>query len=343
MRSLFDKKDKWKNFGGNINIYADLKKSDISKLAAEKDIHSIQFYEFKTPNKNTWETLNSFFKKYPKIGLTIFWYDETNWDFLELIPSVKDLSLKSYLTKDFSPITKYVDLEQLHLGETKSIAVDVSFINEFQNLKVLSIDGMKKGVHTAEHLKKLWSLNLRGVKLKNLDFISNLENLRLLKLMFGSYEDLSSLNKLTKLEYLGISRTRKIDNYEFLSGLKNLKYLHFEGMSRMEKVPDLSGLSSLKKIQIENLSKLIDILTVSEVKTLEEFFLSFPENFKASQRDLLIKQAIDISLELPNLRMSSVLHWEGYKKLNELIKKGVKKSSVSESLWNQNYQGGWTL
>ena len=341
--SIFNKKEKWKNFGGNINIYADLKKSDIPKLANENNIHSIQFYEFKTPNNDTWETLNSFYKENPKIGLTIFWYEETNWDFLKLIPSVKDLKLKSYLTKDFAAITKYVDLEHLHLGETKSVAVDVSFIKEFQNLKVLSIDGMKKGIHFAEHLKKLWSINLRGVKLKNLDFISSLENLRLLKLMFGSYEDLNTLYKLSKLEYLGISRTRKIDNYEFLRGLKNLEFLHFEGMSRIEKIPDLSGLKGLKKIQIENLSKLKDISSITEVKTLEEFFLSFPENFKASQRDLLIKQAIDISLKLPNLRMSSVLHLEGYEKLNDLIKNGVEKTSVLKSMWKQNHEGGWTL
>jgi len=58
---IFNKKKKWGNFNGNINIYEDLKSSDIPKLIQEKDIHSLQFFEFKTPNKKTWEVLNSFF------------------------------------------------------------------------------------------------------------------------------------------------------------------------------------------------------------------------------------------------------------------------------------------
>lgn len=336
-------KEKWGNFSGNINIYADLEATDIPKLAAEKVIHSIQFYKFHNPNKKTWETLDHFFKEYPNIGLSILWYDEQDWSFLKLIPSVKKLSLSSFLTTEFSSIADYVDLEQLMIGETKSAAVDVSFISDFNSLKVLSIDGMKKGLESIENLKELWSLNLRGVKLKTLDFTSELKDLRLLKLMFGSYEDLSSLSNLTNLEYLGISRTRKIPNYNFLKKLKQLEFLHFEGLSQMVKLPDFSGQQKLKKIQVENLSRLEDITSIKELTELKEFLLYFPENFKAALRQALLNQAFDLMMDMKGLESTNLFGWYKNGKILEMEKKGVKPWNYGLTKYRQNSEGGWTL
>jgi len=72
---IFSKKEKWKNYSGNINIYSDLKKSDIPKIIAEDNIHSLQLYQFLNPKKQTWETLNEFYKQYPDIRLRVLWYD----------------------------------------------------------------------------------------------------------------------------------------------------------------------------------------------------------------------------------------------------------------------------
>jgi len=51
---IFNKKEKWGNFSGNINIYDNLKHSDIPKLIAEENIHSLQFFQFTDPKKKTW-------------------------------------------------------------------------------------------------------------------------------------------------------------------------------------------------------------------------------------------------------------------------------------------------
>ena len=71
---IFDKKKKWGNFDGNINIYENLKPSDVSKLAAEENIHSLQFFQFIDPKKKTWDVLNEFYQQYPNIGLRLVWY-----------------------------------------------------------------------------------------------------------------------------------------------------------------------------------------------------------------------------------------------------------------------------
>lgn len=339
----FKKEDKWENFSGNINIYQDLVESDIEILIQEKNIHSLQFYSFKNPSEKTWQTLNKFYENYPEIGLTIFWYDTVDFAFLNKIPNVRKFGVDSYLTKEFKPIEILSQLTKLHLGETKSIAVNIDFIRIFKNLETLNIDGMKKGIENIKYLTQISSLNLRGVKLKNVNWISSLEKLRLLKLMFGSYQSLESLSELKNLEYLGISRVRQIENYDFLNGLINLKFLHFEGLASMDTLPSFQGLKNLKKIQIQNLSKIENIKEIESLKNLEELLFLFPENIKASDKNLLLDKLYEIALKLPNLKMTNILFWKEHKKYKALIDKGVKVYEHSKSNYKQNSEGGWVL
>lgn len=335
--------EKWENFSGNINIYEDLIELDIEKLIKERNIHSLQFYTFKNPSEKTWETLNNFYSKYPEIGLTIFWYDVVDFGFLDKLLNLKNFGINSYLTKDFNPIIKLNQLKKFHIGETKSVAIDVSFIKNFMYLEILNIDGMKKGIENIKYLTNLTSLNLRGVKLKNLEWIVSNQKLKLLKLMFGSYQTLQSLAQLKNLEYLGISRVRQIENYDFLKELKNLKFLHFEGLATMETLPSFQGLNNLRKLKIENLSRLKNIEEIGNLEKLEELVFSFPENFNASDRNKLLDNLYEIALKLPNLKMTTLLFWNQHKNYKNLEYKGVKIYENSKSNYTQNTEGGWVL
>ncbi len=336
-------KPKWRNYGGCINISKDLKIADIPRLAEEPDIHAIQFFTFEDPSKKTWHVLNSFFEKHPEIDLSIQWRKETKWDFLRYLPAVKSLSLSSYFTKCFSTITQYVDLKRLCIGETKSIATDISFIQEFPKLEILSVDGMKKGLNAVAQLENLRAIRLRGVKLKNLDFLSTLNRLRLLSLRFGSYQDLTSLGQLCDLEYLEISRTRKFPDYDFLKGMKNLQFLDFEGLSQLEKLPDFSGQSKLQKIRLDNLSKLCDVRSMSHLANLKEFWLGFPEKFNATQREVIFVQAFEIAEKLSSLEMTNLFFGDKKNRSAVLEKRGVKPWDYRLSKWNQDRIGEWTL
>jgi hypothetical protein len=171
---LFGRKKRWENHGGNINIIADLKESDIERIRKEKDIHSLQFYKFKDPSKKTWKVIDKFSQKYPEIRLHIFWYNEVDFSFLQHLPSVRKFAVSSFLTKDFTPIKDYLELDYLSIGETKSLAVNVDFITSFKHLKGLYIDGMKNGLDAITHLTELESLSLRGVKLNDLRIADSL-------------------------------------------------------------------------------------------------------------------------------------------------------------------------
>jgi hypothetical protein len=239
---VFDNEEKWGNFGGNINIYSDLEQSDINIILSEPDIHSLQFYEFKTPSNKTWGILESLYKKHPYIGLHIFWEGEINFDFLKYLPSVKKFAVSSLMTVDFSPIKDYLDLEELSLGETKSKAVKINFISDFKNLKGFYNDGMKNGLEVIANLTELETLTLRCVHLDDLKIIENQTKLVELSLLFGSYKNLDAISSLKQLKRLEISKTSQIANYNFLNHLNNLDSLCLEGISELESIPALNGL-----------------------------------------------------------------------------------------------------
>lgn len=326
---LFKKEKKWGNFSGNINVYSDLKEPNIEKLIKEPNIHSVQFYQFKDPSTKTWNVLEKFFRKYPQIRLHIFWYDEVDFKFLEHLPSVKRFAVSSFLTKDFSPISRYLELEDLSLGETKSISVNVDFISSFKDLKRFYNDGMKKGLEVLSGLSQLEVLTLRGVKMADLRFVENLQNLKELNLLFGSFKDLSSISKLKQLEELEISRTRQIPDYDFLSGLINLKTLCFEGMSKMEVLPNLNALRGLTKIQIDNNNRLTDINSVNQLENLNTFLLFFPENFKAAWRKELMEQASEILRKSETIKSTNL-----WRLMDEKDREVLKQKNIE--FWGYN-------
>lgn len=328
---LFNRSEKWENFSGNINIYENLKYSDIPLLVKEERIHSIQFYMFKNPSRKTWEVLNEFYQQNPELGLHIFWYDIVDFSFLDLIPSIKILSISSYLTIDFTPLLKIPNLKKLSIGETKSTHVDLSFISEFKNLESLYIDGMKKGLDSISNLSLLKILTLRGIKLSSLDLIIGLKNLRELNLLFGSYKNLDAISTLVNLETLEISRTRQIPNFDFLDFLTNLTSLSFEGMSKMETLPNLRGLKDLRKIMIDNNSRLIDISAIEQLKNLEQLVLFFPENFKADFRKTLMIQYLEILLSSESIKYATLINLMDEQTKQKLSLKGIKTWNFSNS------------
>lgn len=322
---IFDTKEKWGNFNGNINIFQDLKHSDIPKLIAEENIHSVQFFQFTDPKKQTWEVLNEFYKNYPQIGLRVVSHDQIDFDFYSLLPSLRNFDISSFHTSDYTPLLQNKELTDLGIGETKSTAIDLSFIREFKELTTLYIDGMKKGLESASELSKLERLTFRGIKMNNLDLINSLENLKQLRLSFGSYKNLDAISNVKSIKTLEISRTRQISNFDFLKSMENLNSLYFEGMSKMEKLPDLRGLTNLKRIQIENNSKLTDITNINQLPNLEIFLLFFPENFKADYRKELFKQSIDFLLNSKSVKYTNLFFWIDDETKIKLENKGIKK------------------
>ncbi len=327
---IFSKKEKWKNFSGNVNIIDNISTSDITKIISEPHLHSLQFYEFKNPAEKTWRTLNELFKLHPEIGMRVLWYDENDFSFFSKIPNIRSITIASFLSKDFTPFGQNKDLKHFGIEETKSTATDISFIENFQQLDSLYVDGMKKGIESVQHLKKLNKLTFRGIKKENLDFLTELRELSELNLLFGSYKNLESLTKIQSLKSIEFSRVRQIPNFDFLNSLYNLEILEFEGMSKLEDIPRLDKLEKLKRLHVHNNVRLKGFQEVKRIPNLKVFQISFAENSKASERKNLIDQAVDIVLNSPSIEYTNIMHWTDEHITNQLKEKGIKKWQ-----WNQ--------
>lgn len=317
-------KVKWTNHNGNINIHSDLTIADIPNIISEKNIHALQLSAFENPTKQTWETLNEFYKLYPNIGLRVLWHDAQDLSFYSHIPNIRKFTIASYNTKDYSKLLTNTKLKHLGIEETKSKAVDLSFIKEFKDLESLYIDGMKKGLENVKYLKKIKQLTFRGVKMDDLEFLSDLNNLEELNLLFGSYKSLNSVAKLKQLKSIEFSRVRQIPNFDFLNSLENLESIEFEGMSKMEKMPNLSKLTRLKKIHINNNLRLQDIKSIEKITNLKLIQLSFAENSKAAERKNLIDQTVDILLNSKSIEYTNIMHWLDEETKTKLTEKGIK-------------------
>ena len=315
---------KWENFSGNINIYKDLERKNISEIISEKNIHSLQFYQFKNPKDETWKILNDLFEKHPNIGLRVLWYDTQDLSFYNLIPNVRKFTIASYNTFDFTQLQINTKLKHFGIEETKSITVDISFIKSFKDLESLYVDGMKKGLNKVSFLTNLKRLTFRGVKLENLDFITDLRNLEELNLLFGSYKSLESLSNLKSLKSIEFSRVRQIPNFDFLNSMENLEKIEFEGMAKMEEIPNLSKLTKLKRIHINNNLRLSKIENIKAIPNLKLLQLSFAENSKVNERKNIIEQSVEILKNTNTIEYTNIFHWTDEITTKKLIEKGIK-------------------
>jgi len=315
---------KWENFNGNINIYKNLEKNDISEIFAEENIHSLQFYQFQNPNNETWAVLNDFFEKHPNIGLRVLWYEPQNLSFYKLIPNIRKFTIASFNTSDFSQLKINTKLKYFGIEETKSSAVDISFIKEMKDLESLYVDGMKKGLENVKFLSKLKQLTFRGIKLENLDFLIDLRNLEELNLLFGSYKSLESISNLHQLKTIEFSRVRQIPNFDFLNSMVNLEKIEFEGMSKMEEIPNLSNLTKLKKIHINNNLRLTKIENIGKIPNLKLLQISFAENSKVNERKNLIEQSVEILMNTNSIEYTNIFHWTDEVTTKKLNEKGIK-------------------
>ncbi|MCD9583816.1 hypothetical protein [Tenacibaculum maritimum] len=323
---------KWENHSGNINILKDVTTSDIPKIIAEENIHTIQFYKFQTPKKQTWKVLNEFYGEYPEVKLRVCWNECQNLSFYKEIPNLRRFNIASFHTKDYSSLLSNINLTHLGIEETKSKTVALSFIKAFKNLESLYIDGMKKGLENVQHLKKLKKITFRAIKMDDVSCLKTLENLEELNLFYGSYKNLAALSSLQQLKSISFSRVRQIPNFIFLNSLKNLEQIKFEGMSQMKEVPNLSNLKKLKSIHLRNNLRLSDIKNIEKIPALKLLQIFFPENIKASERRKLVAQSVKILRNSQTIRYTNIMHWTDEATSKEIFEKGIKKWDWKEQL-----------
>ena len=115
-------------------------------------------------------------------------------------------------------------------------------------------------------LTSLVGLNIKWSNIKTLDIITNLKNLKYLRIgSSAQIESISPLCLLTNLEVLVIENFKKISDFSLISSLTSLKFLTIEGgMYTKQKVDSFEPISELK-----NLIYFSSLMTTCKDKTID--------------------------------------------------------------------------
>jgi hypothetical protein len=226
-----------------------------------------------------------------------FWFWEKANDF----PPDSITYPKEYTgqTKVNIACTQLLDLSATE--QKKLIKEWIDFLPTCQNIEMLwfTTQSTQQLFDSVCKLKKLVGLNIKWSNIKTLDNISTLTKLKYLNIgSSAKIESITPLAFMTQLEVLRIENFKKITDFSPLSALTNLQFFSIEGgmytkqkVDTFEPFSKLTNLIYFSAVMISCVDKRIDpLFKLKKLKTINWAF------------DLTAKDMERLKQELPNLK-----------------------------------------
>ena len=251
-------------------IYTDKILSDINNLCTTQDENlCIRFYGhyFDTFDCNTVLKIPDVKSLYVDC-LT----DATNVNALTRLLFLKGLSIGISELKDTEILSSdnFKKLSKLTISDTKTKALNLEYLKEFQNLKTLIISGHTKNINVVGEIKELESLTLNAIKKTTVSFVNNLKNLKSLRLLLGGRDNILEIEE-NNIENLEIVWVRGFNDISNISKFKNLKTLQIEDLIQLPTIyfdnifSDLSDLKILNCKTLETINGLNNLPKLSSL------------------------------------------------------------------------------
>jgi len=111
---------------------------------------------------------------------------------------LKKLSLGVFELKETEilNLSNLKKLKELILTDTKTKALNLDYLRDYKNLKLLIICGHTKNIDAVGEIVGLEFLSLNSVKRVSISFVNKLINLKTLKLILGSRNNINELMKI---------------------------------------------------------------------------------------------------------------------------------------------------
>ena len=286
-----------------VDLNSSLNRWDIKKLILDENIQTVQFC---TPIKlKSLILLNDIFLSVrPDVEFRVygFYQDECNLSFLKDMKNIRNLSVDSLIdATGLEYITELPDLkslsvgifnldnfdflnhiaknvEKIFLGVTRSKKPKLDPLSRFICLKELYLEGQQKNIEVISHLQNLEDLTLRSITLTDLSFLYPLKNLWSLDIKLGGTIKLSDIDKVQNLKYLELWQIRGLSDISFVSNLTHLQYLYLQSLPQIKKLPRFNKLERLRRIYLENMKGLVDVSSLENAPSLEEFVFTHAHN-----------------------------------------------------------------
>lgn len=183
---------------------------------------------------------------------------------LTKLKNLQTLRLALFDLKDYSFIKDLSsDIEELCISADtmgSSIVFDCDWLKRYQNLRTLYLgQKARKHIEHIAELESLENLTVRGIKLKNFDFL-RWNGLRSLSIHLCSMNDLTSLTGFDSLKSLELWRIARLEDISFIATLTGLEHLCLRDLKHITTLPDLSALERLQEIILNNVP--IDVAAI---------------------------------------------------------------------------------
>lgn len=287
----------------------------------ESDVIQISDYI----SEPTLRKLNEVFVKRPDIQFRVYdrigcWPDYHGWNlqFLSLLPAVKRLCIDGFecLDTDFSVLQSLSGLKELQLYifnvkdysfvktlpvKIESLTIDADMMSgrakfdcrwllRLPHLHTLFLGKIDKNLKCIVALDRLRNLTLRGVGVKDLSFLKQLE-IESLTISWSSVNktDWESLRSFSTIRHLKLFSIKKMEDISFVATLPRLEKLELIWMGAVVRLPDLSCLENLKEVYIDTANKLDDISGLVGARNLKEVRISNSKSITTDAANVLMK------------------------------------------------------
>lgn len=176
---------------------------------------------------------------------------------LEYADNLEWLSLVNQQEDSLEPIRNCKKLRHLDIRNNDNVK-DISALENLTNLEELDMRSIKvDNINGLAKLTKLRNLCAFSCGIKDITPLENLVNLERAELEYNNFSDISALKNLTKLKYLDISKLsggygptaeKETDKITDISALENLINLEDLSISSND-IKDLSPLKNMKKLK----------------------------------------------------------------------------------------------
>jgi len=225
---------------------------------------------------------------------------------LSYVPNLKSLSIRfsewdDSRIEDFAPIARLTQLEELYLSCSTEEELDLSFLAE---------------------LDTVVNLYLPDCRLKNIDFLENMPQLKRLSLYNTPVDDLAVLKKLPGLVELALGGNEGAKNIEAVGTLRHMQDLGLQSCG-IQDISFLSGLSELRGLNL-NGNSVTDLTPLAGLDKLER--LGAADNGLCDITPIAnLTKLFDLALDQNEITDISVLSG-----LNNLSQLGISDNRITD-------------
>ena len=275
------------NFEGKTQI------ASFEDLEKPENLSRIYRFQFsKEPQKKKFDFIINLLESNRDIDLRFYGnYSENSIDWKSLT-FLENLQIDLWETNELKDLSYLQNLKKLGISKNVKSTVSLEILESLKKLECL-FTSISKDIQSIEKLENLRFLSLREIKTKNVDFLTNLNNLDEVWFSLGSYENIDGITSLNNLEKLSIHQIRNFTNEQLnslLSECKKLKALELHNLKNLESLDFLRELKNLEYLFLEGNKNIATYKGVEKLQLLKTFSTS---NSRAQDKSLAFLKNIE--------------------------------------------------